>query len=49
MNITWDIEGTGLLNSETIDYKSSPYKLKDNFKFHSIVVEDHETGELTAF
>jgi DNA polymerase I-like protein with 3'-5' exonuclease and polymerase domains len=49
VDITWDIEGTGLLNSETIDYKSSPYKLKDNFKFHSIVVEDHETGELTAF
>ena len=49
MDITWDIEGTGLLNSETIDYKSSPYKLKDNFKFHSIVIEDHETGELTAF
>jgi len=49
VDITWDIEGTGLLNSETIDYKSSPYKLKDNFKFHSIVVEDHETGQLTAF
>lgn len=49
VDITWDIEGTGLLNSETIDYKSSPYKLKDNFKFHSIVVEDHETGGFTAF
>ena len=49
MDITWDIEGTGLLNSETIDYNSSPYKLKDNFKFHSIVVEDHDTGQLTAF
>lgn len=49
MNITWDIEATGLLNSETIDYKSSPYKLKDSFKFHSIVVENHDTGEITAF
>lgn len=49
MDITWDIEGTGLLNSETIDYTASPYKLKDNFKFHSIVVEDHNTGELIVF
>lgn len=49
MDITWDIEGTGLLNSETIDYTSSPYKLKGDFKLHSIVVEDHSTGELIAF
>lgn len=35
---TWDIEGTGLLNSSSIDYTKVPYKLKDSFKLHSIVV-----------
>lgn len=49
MNITWDIESTDLLNDRTIDYKASPYKLKDNFKIHCIVVEIHESGELIAF
>lgn len=37
-NITWDIESTNLLNSASIDYTSVPYKLKDSFKIHCIVV-----------
>lgn len=49
MNITWDIESTDLLNDRTVDYNSSPYKLRDNFKIHCIVVEVHETGKLIAF
>lgn len=49
MDITWDIEANNLLNSETIDYCSSPYKLKDSFAMHCIVVEEHQTGKLIAF
>lgn len=37
-HIVWDIESTGLLNSESIDYTSVPYKLKDSFGIHCIVV-----------
>jgi hypothetical protein len=46
---TFDIEGTDLLNERTIDYTSSPFKLKENFKIHCIVVEDHRTNQLIAF
>ena len=49
MEITWDIEANNLLNQETIDYLASPYKLKDSFVMHCIVVEDHSTGEIHAF
>lgn len=41
--IVWDIEATNLLNSDSIDYTAVPYKLKDNFKIHCIVVSV-ETG-----
>lgn len=37
-NIVWDIESTNLLNSSSIDYTAIPYKLKDSFKIHCIVV-----------
>lgn len=37
-HIVWDIESTGLLNSDSIDYTSIPYKLKDSFGIHCIVV-----------
>lgn len=49
MDITWDIETSGLLNEESIDYNSSPYKLKDDYTFHCIVVEDHSNGDIIAF
>lgn len=38
MKFGWDIEATGLLNSDNIDYTKIPYKLKDNYKLHCIVV-----------
>lgn len=38
-DITWDLESTGLLNSSSIDYSAVPYKLKESFKIHCIVVE----------
>lgn len=49
MNITWDIESTDLLNDNTVDYNASPYRLKDTFKMHCIVVEVHEDRRLIAF
>lgn len=49
IDITLDAETTGLLNDESIDYSASPYKLKDSFSVHCIVVEVHDTGELIAF
>lgn len=39
MSVVIDAEGNNLLNNETIDYTKIPYKLKDNFKLHCIVVE----------
>jgi hypothetical protein len=33
------LESTGLLNSSSIDYSQVPYKLKEGFKIHCIVVE----------
>lgn len=49
MQITWDLESNNLLNDASIDYTASPYKLKDTFKLHCIVVEEIETGVLHAF
>lgn len=49
MAITLDIEAKDLLNDNTIDYNSSPYKIKDSEYIHCIVIEKHETGELVAF
>lgn len=49
MNITWDCETTGLLDETAIDYTKSPYQLRDSFKTHCIVVEEHETGKIVAF
>lgn len=47
--ITFDIESNNLLNQETIDYCASPYRLKDSFKMHFIVVEEHNSGNIIAF
>lgn len=38
-NVVWDIEANNLLNSESIDYLSIPYRLKDTFKIHCIVCD----------
>lgn len=43
--IVWDIEANNLLNSESIDYTSIPYKLKDSFKIHCIVVSVQMNGK----
>ena len=49
MIITYDIETSGLLDETAIDYCSSPYKLRDSFKMHCVVVEEHDTGKIIAF
>jgi DNA polymerase I-like protein with 3'-5' exonuclease and polymerase domains len=45
----FDIESTNLLNSDTIDYTTSPYTLKDTFKIHCIVAKDIDTGKIYKF
>lgn len=49
MDITWDVESTGLLDESAIDYTQSPYVMRDSYKFHCIVVEEHATSKLIAF
>ena len=49
MNFTLDIEATGLLDCESIDYTNMPYKLKTDFKIHCIVLEDQDSGEVFVF
>ncbi len=44
-----DGENSGLLNRDNIDYTSVPYKLKDHFKTHCIVMQDLDTKEIIAF
>lgn len=43
MRLYWDIEASNLLNSESIDYTQSPYKIKDDFKSHCAVFIDVDT------
>lgn len=47
--VVFDIEATNLLNTESIDYSSLPYKLKPDYKVHCIVAQDINTGEKWAF
>lgn len=49
MRLAFDIEASGLLDSTTIDYTQSPYKLKDNFVIHCAVFKDIDTNEYYKF
>lgn len=49
MRIVFDIEANNLLNHESVDYTSIPYKLKEEYKVHCIVAKDIDTGEVYAF
>lgn len=49
MRLCWDIEATNLLNSDSVDYTASPYKLKDSFKIHSVVFIDVDTEKEYEF
>lgn len=44
-----DIEGTGLIDETTVDYSSSPWKLKENFKVHCVTVQELETQKFVCF
>ena len=44
MRLYWDIEASDLLNSNSVDYTQSPYKLKDSFLSHCAVFIDIDTG-----
>lgn len=46
---TCDIETNDLLTDKWVDYTSSPYKLKEGYKMHCIVIERHEDGNIIAF
>lgn len=45
----FDIEANNLLNEDSIDYTASPYRLKEDFEIHCIVVEDYNSGNIIAF
>ena len=49
MKLVFDIEASGLLNDETIDYTASPYVLKDHYKFHCLVIKNIDTGEVLEY
>lgn len=49
MRLVWDIEATGLLDHTTIDYTASPYRLKDSYKIHCIVVKDLDSKQIHTF
>lgn len=38
-DVVFDLEANNLLNNNTIDYTSVPYRLKDTFKMHCIVAD----------
>lgn len=46
---TLDIEANGLLDDSTIDYTTSPYKIKESFKLWCIVCIDIDTDEVFTF
>lgn len=49
MELCWDIEATGFLDDSNVDYLASPWKLKDHFKIHCIVLKDINTKEVFNF
>lgn len=49
MRLVVDIEANNLLNDSSIDYTTSPYKLKDTFRIWCIVTKDVDTKEIRVF
>lgn len=44
MEVVFDIEATGLLNVDSIDYNQYPFKLKPTYQVHCIVAKDIRKG-----
>ena len=49
VDIVHDAESNGLLDNSTVDYTSSPWKLKDSFAMHVVSVQEWPSGQLIAF
>lgn len=49
MRLLFDLEGSGLLDHTTINYKSAPFKLKPTFRLWCAVVQDIDTGAVYRF
>ncbi len=47
--LTCDLEGSGLLNEDYIDYTTTPYTLREGFAIHCVVVQNIDTDEIVAF
>jgi len=47
--LIFDIETTGLLNCDSIDYSAMPYKIKRSYKTHCVVAKDVDTEEIFTF
>lgn len=45
----FDLETTGLMNSQSIDYTKEGYPLREDFKIHCIVAQDIDTKRIFAF
>lgn len=49
VDIIHDVETSGLLDASTVDYTSSPWKLKPTFQMHVVSVLEEQTNQLIAF
>lgn len=49
VDIVHDAEASGLLDSSTVDYTTSPWQLKPSFQMHVVSVLEEQTENLIAF
>lgn len=49
MRLIWDSEAKNLLNTQSIDYNASPYKLRDNRFVHCVGFKEHNTDNRFMF
>lgn len=49
MRAVFDLETSGLLDHDSIDYTASPYKIKPSFSVWCGVIEDIDTGDVHKF
>jgi len=49
LQVVWDTENTDLLDENSIDYTSVPYKLKKSFKNHCYVCHDLNSEDVYTF
>lgn len=49
LSVVWDTENTDLLDDNSIDYSSVPYKLKESFQNHCYVCNDLDSDNVYTF